>query len=227
MHGAGHAHRHLAQRSRLQRYAFPQSPFAFILTSADITMYETLQRPHQVDVIPAPPSVRSASTALKRAELRRETKRLRQIAQAHRGTTKASGKRKREDVAAAATESKRAKTDESDDAAMVVDAPVDAPASTVDTPLISTDAKNTAQESGAMVEVKNEEKEAEDEEDEEEEGEPAKISLSKMFPEVRGHTSYLTFAVLFPPIPSMACEAVSDTIPTPVAEVATPAPVTA
>lgn len=86
---------------------------------------------------------------------------------------------------------------------MVVYAPVDAPASTVDTPFISTDAKNTARESGAMEEVNNEEKEAEDEEDKEEEDEPAKISLSKMFPEVRGHTSYLTFAVLFPPIPSV------------------------
>jgi hypothetical protein len=33
-------------------------------------------------------------------------------------------------------------------------------------------------------------------------GAPAKISVSKAMPEVRGHTSYLTFALLLPPMPS-------------------------
>jgi tRNA (adenine57-N1/adenine58-N1)-methyltransferase len=47
----------------------------------EITMYETLQRPHDVSQIPALPSVREAAEKLKQSEQRREEKRLRQIAQ--------------------------------------------------------------------------------------------------------------------------------------------------
>ena len=148
-------------------------------------MYETLIRPHQVDVVPALPSVTTISDQLKRAEVKREEKRLRQIAQAHRGSTK----RKREDGEGAAAEQKgsdesvakekRPKTEETEEAptevasvaaAPVVRAPTPAPALT---PV------------AVAVEPKIE-------------AEPPKISLSKAFPEVRGHTSYLTFAVLLP-----------------------------
>ncbi|KIP08958.1 hypothetical protein PHLGIDRAFT_126677 [Phlebiopsis gigantea 11061_1 CR5-6] len=142
----------------------------------DISMYETLLRPHQVDVVPAPPSVAAVSAQLKRAEARREQKRLRQIAQAHRGTSTA--KRKREDAedappqpahdapVAAAAAGKRAKTAEGEATPAVA------------TPGLKEEEPQPGEGEGGAG--------------------PTKVSLSKAFPEVRGHTSYLTFAVLLP-----------------------------
>ncbi|CDO71668.1 hypothetical protein BN946_scf184915.g12 [Trametes cinnabarina] len=43
-----------------------------------------------------------------------------------------------------------------------------------------------------------EEEQEQEQEQEQQDAAPAKITLSKAFPEVRGHTSYLTFAVLLP-----------------------------
>ena len=144
-------------------------------------MYETLLRPHQVDVIPRPPSISVASENLKSLEIRKEEKRLRQIASAHRG------KRKRDEDGAeagassvepsageAAASAKRIKTDEIDNS--------DAP----DAQLLVSEAPMTVVEPSVNVPP-------------EATAEPEKISVSRAFPEVRGHTSYLTFAVLFPP----------------------------
>ncbi|EKM51636.1 uncharacterized protein PHACADRAFT_261888 [Phanerochaete carnosa HHB-10118-sp] len=141
----------------------------------EITMYETLLRPQQVDAPPAPPSVADVAAQLKRAEARREEKRLGQIAHAHR---QRAAKRKHEDVEAAAagdgdgdgdeTGGKRARTEEGEDSAAT------------DTPAPAAVLVVGSEEATEAVEER-------------------KISVSKAFPEVRGHTSYLTFAVLLPP----------------------------
>ncbi len=151
-------------------------------------------RPHQVDLVPSLPSVGVVGEQLKRSEARREVKRLRQIAQAHRTGTK----RKRtdgetdeaepNDVGAGEEEGikgKRAKTEEAEDGGdvqMISAAPISTPHTMSEPP--------------------------------ETEPEPTKMSVSKAFPEVRGHTSYLTFAVLLP-----ACV---ETLATPI-EVNSPA----
>ena len=57
-------------------------------------MYETLIRPHQVDAVPALPPIGHISEKLKKAEQKREEKRLRQIANPRAA---AAGKRKRVD----------------------------------------------------------------------------------------------------------------------------------
>jgi tRNA (adenine57-N1/adenine58-N1)-methyltransferase catalytic subunit len=143
-------------------------------------MYETLIRPHQVDVVPAPMSVHKVAEQLKRGEVKREEKRLRQIAQAHRNPSK----RKRDDTEGYtaeakehdgedAAQAKRAKTEETEDVPVQI-------VSAVTTPTAGTPAPISA---ATDVDAR---------------AEPAKISVSKAFPEVRGHTSYLTFAVLLP-----------------------------
>lgn len=149
----------------------------------EITMYETLLRPQQVDVVPAPPPVGRVAAQLKRAEARREEKRLRQIAQAQQ---QRGAKRKREDggegaegaegtEGEGAQDAKRARTEEADDSAAT------------DTPLAGTPVPVPAQEA-------------------QEEADARTISVSKAFPEVRGHTSYLTFAVLLPAAAAAAAQ---------------------
>lgn len=153
-------------------------------------MYETLLRPHQVDAVPAPPSIASVSAHLKRAEARREEKRLRQIAQAQRQGAKR--KRADDDLAPTSTSSgdaaeqdadaakgKRAKTEESEDTDALA-TPAAPGLSAAATPVRGTPAPGAKEEAAAG-----------------EEGE-RKVSVSKAFAEVRGHTSYLTFAVLLP-----------------------------
>ncbi|KAJ7617498.1 tRNA methyltransferase complex subunit Cpd1 [Mycena polygramma] len=146
---------------------------------SDITMYETLVRPHD--------SVTEVADKLKKAEGVREIKRLRQIADGQRSHENPHGeKRKRSEetsqqeelIAAEAGDSgsgKRLKTDdEMDDGTPSQDADVSRifdRSSTHSTP-----------------------------------APPAKISVSKAIPEVRGHTSYLTFATLLPPMPPAPLE---------------------
>ncbi|GJE88543.1 tRNA methyltransferase complex GCD14 subunit [Phanerochaete sordida] len=146
----------------------------------DITMFETLLRPQQVDVLPAPPSVAGAAAQLKRAEARREEKRLRQIAQAQRA------KRKRDDgdgdggaEDGGAKGGKRARTEDAEDSGAA------------DTPLAGTPAPAADAAPSAPAEER-------------------KISVSKAFPEVRGHTSYLTFAVLLPPAVYAAAQGAAE-----------------
>jgi len=139
----------------------------------DITMYETLIRPHQVDTLPSLPSISTISAQLKQAEARRERKRLRQIANAQ-----LEKKRKRDDDGAVTPDDgdlaeKRLKTDDdatADDAALDIDSVI---------PNVET-----------LVDVVPEENTV-----------PGTVNVSKAFPEVRGHTSYLTFAVLLPSTP--------------------------
>ena len=169
-------------------------------------MYEALIRTHDVSQIPALTPIGEISEKLKQAEQKREEKRLKQIA------TNRASKRKREgeadlqqpdqgpeaEIADESSGSKRVKTD--DEGASVTDAhapDTELPLMDVEprgdaSTLISTDATpaipvtSTAStsalstlETGSSAPAK-------------------KISVSKAFSEVRGHTSYLTFACLQP-----------------------------
>jgi tRNA (adenine57-N1/adenine58-N1)-methyltransferase len=152
-------------------------------------MYETLIRPHEVHQIPSLLPIGEVSSKLKKAEQRREEKRLRQIANAR---SNLSGKRKRSDItdgepveAADDTGNKRVKTDDEDeDGSRIVaegsEANCDLPesirvASFPDTLSFGGEVQSTDAHMSS-----------------------SKINLSKAMPEVRGHTSYLTFAVLAP-----------------------------
>ncbi|TCD60285.1 tRNA (adenine-N(1)-)-methyltransferase catalytic subunit trm61 [Steccherinum ochraceum] len=161
----------------------------------EITMYETLIRPHQVDVVPALPTIDTISTQLKQSEARREAKRLRQIANSRQARGE---KRKREvkvepadpamevdttqqdDTEAESGAAKKIKTEEDTD----VHSSEHVPASSSTGTAVEDVSETTEQ--AVVPELKTEP------------AAPTKVSLSKAFPEVRGHTSYLTFAVLLP-----------------------------
>lgn len=186
-------------------------------------MYETLIRPQQVDSIARPPSISVAAASLKRLEIRKEEKRLRQIASAHRGKRKRADEEAEPipDAASIATDTpstahtKKAKTaadsvcgtehttiaaTTTTEVQVHTEAPMDVTLSQLEV------SSTTASSSGAVAQPRPEpvavsvaaanigsrpENEAE--------SEPESISVSRAFPEVRGHTSYLTFAVFIPP----------------------------
>ncbi|KZT11844.1 tRNA methyltransferase complex GCD14 subunit [Laetiporus sulphureus 93-53] len=140
----------------------------------DITMYETLSRPHQVDSVPPPLPISAISAKLKKTEQRREDKRLRQIAQSRAA---AANKRKRADDAEHDSDAdpvggKRPKMDDEEQA----------PTPSENTLVVSEEELQLAESSLDAAEPLP----------------LTKMSLSKAFPEVRGHTSYLTFACLLP-----------------------------
>jgi len=114
-------------------------------------MYETLVRPHKVSHIPHLQSIAHVSQRLRQADIHREQKRLRQIAN--------NNKRKREDSSG----------DESPpESKPVLDKQLSVPPSSS----------------------------------------ASRLSVSNPLPQVRGHTSYLTFAVLVPfSVPSQLPEA--------------------
>ncbi|KAH8981039.1 tRNA methyltransferase complex subunit Cpd1 [Lactarius hatsudake] len=164
----------------------------------DITMYETLLRPHEVIQAPPLPRIDAVSEKLKRLERVREDKRLRQIAASRAHHTE---KRKREDSLAPAEpaselESKRPKTVVGDDGG---DVDVDVDMNAVEDP---------------QEENENRDGDGPAPTDEVEEvvrtppipasttpapaPEPATQVLSRHSKEVRGHTSFLTFACLLP-----------------------------
>ncbi|KAH9947443.1 tRNA methyltransferase complex GCD14 subunit, partial [Amylocystis lapponica] len=147
----------------------------------EITMYETLLRPHQVDAGAPLAPVGEVSARLKQAEARREEKRLRQIANS-RAARGAAGKRKREAAEAEAADvmGKKPKTDDEDGPLVVAEADVEAAAA-------GGEAGETAGAAGCQPADPVS-------------APPARSSVSKAFPEVRGHTSYLTFACLLPAV---------------------------
>ncbi|KAF7364834.1 tRNA (adenine(58)-N(1))-methyltransferase catalytic subunit TRM61 [Mycena venus] len=167
---------------------------------SDITMYETLVRPHDVAHVPALQSVTEVADKLKKAEGVREIKRLRQIAAGQRSHENPHGeKRKRseegseqEELPVAEAEDsgsgKRLKTDdEMDDGTPSQDADVSRNLDELSVHTVR---------AGASIPAP-----------------PAKISVSKAIPEVRGHTSYLTFATLLPPMPPAPPEDTASQVP--------------
>lgn len=157
----------------------------------DITMYETLIRPHEVNQIPDLSPITEVTERLKKAERKREEKRLRQIANSRLNH---QSKRKRTDQvdgeAGSSKEeatNKRARTDDEDD-------PDPRPSLehiTDDQPQPGT------AEIQEIFSVK-----ADEAGDTSDADTKAKLNVSKAMPEVRGHTSYLTFACLIPAVPS-------------------------
>ncbi|KAF9493603.1 tRNA methyltransferase complex subunit Cpd1 [Pleurotus eryngii] len=146
----------------------------------EITMYESLVRPHEVDQVPPMRSVDDAREILKKAEQKREDKRLRQIAATRQNL---ANKRKREGETDLAEEEshhdtasgKRTKTDEIDD---IPQEPISLDHNIAGSSEVADATKPTA-----------------------------KTTVSKAFPEVRGHTSYLTFACLLPASPEVIVDA--------------------
>ena len=194
----------------------------------EITMYETLVRPIEVFQIPPLQPVSIVSERLKKSELKREGKRLRQIAA---NKAAASGKRKRDAVAAdedevdsgnateladsasgagdSSSSSKRVKigclpmteeddgvpkTEEEQNTNMDIEMTVIGDPSTSASQLTEAAADiSTTTNSLADIPIPTTTATAPS----------AKINISKALPEVRGHTSYLTFACLIP-IPASA-----------------------
>ncbi|KAI0032581.1 tRNA methyltransferase complex GCD14 subunit-domain-containing protein [Vararia minispora EC-137] len=139
----------------------------------DITMYETLIRPHEVNQLPVLPSIAVASEKLKKSERKREDKRLRQIAQAR---AKHTEKRKRSDDEGADAEEdrmerKKTKTRNGTDEGEA----------TTQNAWVSATTPDSLAGGDASTQV-----------------------VSRVMPEVRGHTSFLTFAVLLPRVQASA-----------------------
>jgi len=152
----------------------------------DIKMYETLIRPHEVTQLPPLRPIRDIGEDLKALALKRENKRQRQIAQSRArhqqpnqdAESSGAAKRKRdmdeEDELQADDTSKRIKTDD-EEAGEVEVALV--PAS--DIPVIKQDLHSEPLPASSA-------------------SPGAALNVSRSFSEVRGHTSYLTFACLVP-----------------------------
>lgn len=170
-------------------------------------MYETLLRPHEVSQVPTLQPISAVSQKLKQSEKRREEKRIRQIAASRSRTVE---KRKREEVVKDSGDdegkpaaegdddvdgkekgSKRVKTDNEPAADVVANSSVQdqLPSSTLAIGQGDTDVKMDSPTTVPITLL-----EAEDT------TEPTTQFLSKIMSEVRGHTSYLTFAVLLPAI---------------------------
>ncbi|KAI0074038.1 tRNA methyltransferase complex GCD14 subunit [Panus rudis PR-1116 ss-1] len=160
----------------------------------DITMYETLIRPHQVDVVPAPLPISAIRAQLRQSEAKREAKRLRQIASAPR--TGRGDKRKREEsednnqhpAESEDSPGKRVKTEVEGSTEQDASLTEGANEPNIVLPAAVLEHLSTASPAGSGQQ---------DESSSDPPNQPS-ISISKAFPEVRGHTSYLTFAVLLP-----------------------------
>ncbi|KAF5360559.1 hypothetical protein D9756_005055 [Leucocoprinus leucothites] len=187
----------------------------------EVSMYETLLRPHEVTQVPQPQLIGEVSSGLKEAEKRREEKRLRQIANNKArlaGTEPASStKRKRGDErdARLADEisrrdlnpsdgspgSKRVRTEEDEG----MEAEADITTVSVQVDMIKADeneGKLVADESRMEITTSPSSPTP-----------TSRISVSNALPEVRGHTSYLTFAILVPfSAPSGTGEEAASTI---------------
>lgn len=187
-------------------------------------MYETLMRPHEVSQIPPLKSVRQVGEELKDMAVRREERRLRQIASSAASRTK----RKREeagdqsDLGEAQEDAslKRVKTNEGEDGrTSTTKAGAEIRTRDDDNDVGIDTNKNTnlnfATDPGAatnQIEYSDSLAEGETKPNQRvgfsnvseptaigsDSGSDRHLNVSKVFPEVRGHTSYLTFACLVP-----------------------------
>ncbi|KAJ3855561.1 tRNA methyltransferase complex GCD14 subunit [Lentinula lateritia] len=165
----------------------------------DITMYETLLRPYDIQQTSSLPTIGEISDKLKQSEIRREEKRLKQIASGHRGKKRKRDGLDGEDAGLLSDEpagGKRAKTEEEDiidfESQVIEDSQKFLPKDvSMDGGLLLVKAEQVL-EDRKRVKIENPSL-----------AQPMKINLSKVMPEVRGHTSYLTFACLLPPLPTI------------------------
>ena len=188
-------------------------------------MYETLMRPHEVSQIPPLKSVRQVGEELKDMAVRREERRLRQIA----SSAASRAKRKREDAGCELdpaelqedTSLKRVRTSEGGDGRISTtkvgaeirrrDADKDVGVNTNEStnlnpatdPEVGTgpiefsggpiqEGSSTPNQRVGVVNVSQPTAIGSDGESD------GRLNVSRVFPEVRGHSSYLTFACLVP-----------------------------
>ena len=203
------------------RHADPAFPFLRFL---EITMYETLMRPHEASQIPSLKSVHQAGEELKDMAVRREERRLRQIA----SSAASRAKRKREeagdgpdlDEAQEGSSLKRIKADEGEGDGISTakvgagirkgdddhDGSVNSNGGTnlnfATDPEAATDpiecpdglaGEGTRPNMSVGHDGVNESNSISGDG-----GSGGHLNVSRVFPEVRGHTSYLTFACLVP-----------------------------
>ncbi|KDQ20849.1 hypothetical protein BOTBODRAFT_26869 [Botryobasidium botryosum FD-172 SS1] len=168
-----------------------------------ITLYETLLRPHEVSAV-SQIKIGDVAEKLKKNEAKREASRLEQI---RRSGEKAEEKRKRKREANGADESGRVSRDE-----VVVkrtkavegeemDVDVDAPLASAEVPV--GDVSTMVEPSSTPVPLQAEEGEGAGADASQLET----LNSAKCVREVRGHTSYLTFACLLPWTAEMAAAA--------------------
>lgn len=190
-------------------------------------MYETLLRPIEVFQIPPLPNIAVVSEKIKISEQKREEKRLRQIA-ANRAASGAgsstsssvNAKRKREDAAedldddedddnemsaveGLITSKKKMRTDIDEEEEGV--SPLPEEPSQADADILKTDGSDPSPQPATTTShraPKNPSSLTHP---------STKINVSKALPEVRGHTSYLTFACLIPIPASGASGSQEDT----------------
>ncbi|THH11158.1 hypothetical protein EW145_g850 [Phellinidium pouzarii] len=198
-----------------------------------ITMYETLIRPHEVHALPTLRPISEASAKLKQSEVRRENKRLKQIAASQAKREKGGKKRKRDpqvnegatqqgddngshaeigdprdqlDAEDSHTGTKKVRTEGEepvDDGSVAQSDFIRDPAASSTTTseqavLNSNTLSQVSEESVALcISTETQEPPASPVLSS---GEPSKMVVSRIPNEVRGHTSYLTFAVLLPTV---------------------------
>lgn len=153
-------------------------------------MYETLLRPHEVSQVPALQPIGAVAQKLKQSEKRREEKRIRQIASSR---SRVAEKRKRPeadngggeegagDDPTVEQDTKRVKTENDAVSVVLTSSAQNFPDSLAEDP-------DTKMNSPTPTPTP------------EDPTEPSTQSLAKVMSEVRGHTSYLTFAVLLPSV---------------------------
>ena len=152
----------------------------------DLTMYETLLRPHDVHHVPKLVSINTIIEQVKLHEIKKEQRRLEQVAAADRQRN--SRKRKREE------DNGRAEEDGPDPDLGTGDQKRrrDVDASSLPTPLAVGQVQaepNTGPEPTSLLSKRKESRLA---------ALATSTPMSRPMPEVRGHTSYLTFATLLP-----------------------------
>lgn len=163
----------------------------------DITMYETLLRPHEVNEVPVLPSIATATEKLKEHERKREDKRMRQIAASQAKLVEKQQKRKRgetdEDAAGVESEieSKRLKTGNDENAEKAKTAEV---TTRHHDPSVLQAEESAPAAQAASVKTHSIE-------------DAGQQVVSRVVPEVRGHTSYLTFAILLPRVRGAVADA--------------------
>ncbi|KAL5501486.1 TRM61 [Sanghuangporus vaninii] len=205
---------------------------------SDITMYETLLRPHEVHTVPNMTPIGEVSKKLKQQETKREHKRRQQIAASQRkketqpekkrkrifresegskekrGVAEVTGERSPVDTAEPGTETKKLRMGEEEfeedfssslrsinnsglSVAGITDDSVALPCTTA-----AGDHSEMAEDAVPVVNSTEREavivQEPLSDSPDSLASEPSKMAVSRVINEVRGHTSYLTFAILLP-----------------------------
>jgi tRNA (adenine57-N1/adenine58-N1)-methyltransferase catalytic subunit len=155
---------------------------------AEITTYETLLRPYELSPSLPLPTIFDAANRIKESERKREEKRVMQVNSGHRGALgRQEKKRKLED--GEESDTKRAKTEEEDaEGELAASEPVPAQEPVIVSEPLQAEAQGSTQSKTQSRPPRRKVVEG------------GKV-LARVMPEVRGHTSYLTFAIFMPHVP--------------------------